>query len=181
MIAHCLRAYPRRAVDCSPGIRRRAACPTCSPTRNVAASAQIYTVDPREHLRIDRAAEAAGQEVIGVFHSHTHTDPYPSPTDVAQAPDPCWHYVLVSLRHEVASVRSYRIVDGHVDRGADRGSLVSDRNSQLSGRRRARSRTCRTCFASTQAGRARSESRERPSARSSRPCRGDTRACPASS
>ena len=37
-------------------------------------------------------------EIIGVFHSHTHTDAYPSPTDVAQAPDPDWHYVLVSLR-----------------------------------------------------------------------------------
>ena len=32
------------------------------------------------------------------FHSHTHSEAYPSPTDVAQAPDPTWHYVLVSLR-----------------------------------------------------------------------------------
>jgi proteasome lid subunit RPN8/RPN11 len=81
-------------------------------TRNLAASAQLYTVDPSAYLRIDRAAEEAGRAVIGVFHSHTHTDPYPSPTDVRQAPDPSWHYVLVSLRHEVASVRSYRIVAG---------------------------------------------------------------------
>ena len=77
--------------------------------------------------------------MIGVFHSHTHTDPYPSPTDVVQAPDPAWHYVLVSLRHEVASVRSYRIVDGLHRRGVDRGPLVSDRNSQLSGGDGARS------------------------------------------
>lgn len=82
------------------------------PTRNVAASAQVYTVDPREYLHIDREADASGREVIGVFHSHTHTDAYPSPTDLAQAPDPSWHYVLVSLRNEVPSVRSYRIVEG---------------------------------------------------------------------
>jgi proteasome lid subunit RPN8/RPN11 len=58
--------------------------------------------------------------VIGVFHSHTNTDPYPSPTDVAQAPDPAWHYVVVSLRDEVASVCSYRIVDGLITREAIR-------------------------------------------------------------
>ncbi len=50
--------------------------------------------------------------IIGVFHSHTHTEAYPSPTDVAQAPDPAWHYVLVSLRDIQPVVRSYRIVDG---------------------------------------------------------------------
>jgi hypothetical protein len=33
-------------------------------------------------------------------------------TDVEQAPDPAWHYVIVSLRDEEPSVRSYRIVDG---------------------------------------------------------------------
>ncbi|HUS62643.1 MAG TPA: Mov34/MPN/PAD-1 family protein, partial [Acidimicrobiales bacterium] len=47
-------------------------------------------------------------------HSHTHTEAYPSPTDVAQAPDPTWHYVLVSLRDMAPVVRSYRILDGTV-------------------------------------------------------------------
>ena len=49
------------------------------------------------------------------MHSHTHTDAYPSPTDVAQAPDPTWHYVIVSLQ---ATRRRccgrYRIVDGEI-------------------------------------------------------------------
>ena len=49
-----------------------------------------------------------------MFHSHTHTEAYPSPTDVAQAPDPDWHYVLVSLRDTQPVVRSYRIVDGAI-------------------------------------------------------------------
>ena len=87
---------------------------TCYPTRNLAASAKLYTVDPKEHLRADRDAEANGHSIIGVFHSHTHTEAYPSPTDVAQAPDPTWHYVLVSLRDTEPVVRSYRIVDGTI-------------------------------------------------------------------
>lgn len=85
------------------------------PTTNLAASSKLYTVDPTEHLRADRDAEAHGTEIIGVVHSHTHTDAYPSPTDVAQAPDPSWHYVIVSLRQEAPVLRSFRIVDGEID------------------------------------------------------------------
>ncbi len=114
MVAHCLGCYPEEGCGLLVGPPDGSAVTRCVPTTNVAASAKLYTVDPRAHLRADREAENAGLAVIGVFHSHTHTDPYPSPTDVAQAPDPTWHYVLVSLRHELASVRSYRIVDGTI-------------------------------------------------------------------
>ena len=84
------------------------------PSANLAASSRVYTVDPRSHLRADRDAEDAGHEIIGVVHSHTHTEPYPSPTDVQQAPDPTWHYVIVSFRLGVPALRSFRIVDGSV-------------------------------------------------------------------
>jgi hypothetical protein len=33
---------------------------------------------------------------------------------VAQAPDPGWHYVLVSLRDSHPMVRSYAIVEGQI-------------------------------------------------------------------
>lgn len=84
------------------------------PCRNAAASSRVYTVDPRDHLRADRDAEGRGLEIIGVVHSHTHTEAYPSPTDVAQAPVPSWHYVIVSLKRESAVLRSYRIVAGEI-------------------------------------------------------------------
>jgi [CysO sulfur-carrier protein]-S-L-cysteine hydrolase len=114
MVAHCLRCYPEEGCGLLTGDVAGGRVTTVQPTANTAASAQLYTVDPRAHLRIDREAEGRGESVIGVFHSHTHTDAYPSPTDVGQAPDPDWHYVVVSLRHEVAAVRSYRIVRGEV-------------------------------------------------------------------
>jgi [CysO sulfur-carrier protein]-S-L-cysteine hydrolase len=84
------------------------------PTTNAAGSARLYTVEPRDLLRADRAAEAAGLALIGVWHSHTHTPAFPSPTDVGQAPDPDWHYVLVSLSDVEPVLRSYRIVAGQV-------------------------------------------------------------------
>lgn len=85
------------------------------PCRNTAASARVYTIDPLDHLRAEDDADDRGLEINGVVHSHTHSEPYPSPTDVAQAPDPGWHYVIVSLKREVPEVRSYRIVDGSID------------------------------------------------------------------
>jgi proteasome lid subunit RPN8/RPN11 len=84
------------------------------PCRNEAESAVIYTVDGRDFLKASRAAEARDEEIIGVWHSHTHTDPYPSPTDIRQAVDPAWIYVIVSLRDDAPMLRGYRIVDGEV-------------------------------------------------------------------
>ena len=84
------------------------------PCRNADASARTYTVDPRDMLAAGRAAEAGGDEIVGVWHSHTHTDPYPSPTDVRQAVDPRWWYLIVSLRDTAPMLRAYRIVDGTI-------------------------------------------------------------------
>jgi len=94
------------------------------PCRNAAESSRVYTIDPKDHLRADRDAEGKGLEIVGVMHSHTHTDAYPSPTDIAQAPDPTWHYVIVSLRDEAPVLRSYRIVDGAI---AEEPVALSDR------------------------------------------------------
>jgi [CysO sulfur-carrier protein]-S-L-cysteine hydrolase len=82
------------------------------PCRNAAESAKVYTVDPKDFMRAERDADDREWEINGVVHSHTHSEPYPSPTDVAQAPVPDWHYVIVSLKREAPELRSYRILDG---------------------------------------------------------------------
>jgi len=94
------------------------------PARNADASAKTYTVDPRDMLAAMRAAEARGHEIVGVWHSHTRTDAYPSPTDVRQAVDPAWFYVIVSMRDQAPVLRSYRIRAGEIAETAlelDRG------------------------------------------------------------
>lgn len=115
MIAHCLDGYPLEACGLIAG-RPGERCEVVSayPARNSAASARVYTVEPRDMLRADRDAEEEGLEIVGVWHSHTHTDAYPSPTDAAQAPDPGWHYVIVSLRDVEPVMRSYSISDGKI-------------------------------------------------------------------
>jgi proteasome lid subunit RPN8/RPN11 len=112
MIGHAYDGYPLEAcgllVGTGSAVRRFVPC------TNSDASARVYSIPPRELLRAERAAEDDGLAVIGVFHSHTHSEPYPSPTDIGQAPDPEWHYVIVSLKRDAPETRSYRIVDGTV-------------------------------------------------------------------
>ena len=69
---------------------------------------------PRDMLRVMRAAEARGDDIVGVWHSHTHTDAYPSPTDVRLAVDPSWICVIVSLRDGAPVLRAYRIRNGAI-------------------------------------------------------------------
>jgi [CysO sulfur-carrier protein]-S-L-cysteine hydrolase len=116
MVAHAYDGLPDEACGLIVGRPDEARAVRFEPTLNVAASSRIYTIDGLEQMKIERAAEAEGLAVIGVMHSHTHTTAYPSPTDVAQAEwlDPGWHFVIVSLRDEAPSTRSYRIVDGTI-------------------------------------------------------------------
>ena len=89
------------------------------PMRNAAASSQIYTIDGREMLDVERVGRRrGGSTIVGVMHSHTHTTAYPSPTDVEDAarfdPFGSWHYVIVSLQHPEPrwSRRATGILDG---------------------------------------------------------------------
>jgi [CysO sulfur-carrier protein]-S-L-cysteine hydrolase len=114
MVAHCYEGLPLEACGLVAGDPMTGKVEVAYPTGNADASSRTYTVEPKDMLRADRDAESRGLTIIGVFHSHTHTDAYPSPTDVAQAPDPAWHYVLVSLRDDAPVVRSFRIENGNI-------------------------------------------------------------------
>ena len=80
---------------------------------NTAKSAFRYLMDPQEFLNADRDAERRGLGLIVFYHSHTHSSPYPSPTDVRMALESGWldpFYLLVSLEDkQVPEVRLYRI------------------------------------------------------------------------
>ena len=115
---HVIAGYPHEACGLLVGKGAMAEVLEFYPTDNDAKSARVYTINPKQHLLIERDAEDRGLEVIGVVHSHTHTEAYPSPTDVAQAPDPTWHYVIVTLKRGVPEPRSFRIVNGEISETA---------------------------------------------------------------
>jgi proteasome lid subunit RPN8/RPN11 len=77
-----------------------------------------YTVNARDYMHAEKAARQAGTQLIGIYHTHPATQPYPSPTDVRQAhwgesddlTFPGFSYLIVSLRDvENPEARSYKI------------------------------------------------------------------------
>lgn len=113
MLAACIRALPNEGCGLLLGTGEGVVHEVI-PSPNIADSAKVYEIDPTVLLRASRHADDEGLDVIGVFHSHTHSEAYPSPTDIRQAPDPSWHYVLISLMDSPADLASFRIVDGQV-------------------------------------------------------------------
>ncbi len=69
-----------------------------------------YYMDPKDQLRVYNEIDDLGLDLIGYYHSHTHTEARPSPTDVRLATDFTSFYVLVSLSDERhPPVRAWRI------------------------------------------------------------------------
>ena len=67
-------------------------------------------MDPADLFTAYKEIDERGLDVIGYYHSHTHTEARPSPTDVRLATDLTAYWVLVSLEDLAnPSVRAWRI------------------------------------------------------------------------
>jgi proteasome lid subunit RPN8/RPN11 len=82
------------------------------PARNLRRSQTAYLVDPEDHFAAIRGARAAGLAVVGGYHSHPRSKPVPSATDVAEATDPEFLYLIVSLAAADPKIAAYQIRDG---------------------------------------------------------------------
>ena len=82
--------------------------------QNTAASPLRFEIDSLELLRLVTAIEEAGNELGGIYHSHTRSDPYPSQTDVNFAAGwPGVEWLIVGLATEgQTEVRSFSISAG---------------------------------------------------------------------
>ncbi len=83
--------------------------------RNIHASRKRFEIDGKEVLMTEREFDEAGWSLGAIYHSHTHTAPYPSQTDInfaANWPDLEW--VIVGLADGEPEVRCYLIEDGAV-------------------------------------------------------------------
>lgn len=119
IVAHAKRDHPVEACGVVAG-----PAGTDRPERfiemaNAAGSPTFYEFDSSDLLQLYKEMEAADEEPLVVYHSHTATEAYPSRTDIGLAAEPGAHYVLVSTREHgndegPVEFRSFRIVDGAV-------------------------------------------------------------------
>ena len=113
IIAHALEDAP---IECCGIIAGRDGRATkLYRARNAEQSPYRYNVDSRDLLRIYRDIEEHGWEVFAIYHSHTGSEAYPSPTDVRLATFPEAYYLVVSVKDRSNPVlRAFRIQDGEV-------------------------------------------------------------------
>jgi proteasome lid subunit RPN8/RPN11 len=112
MIAHARQDLPNEACGIIAG--KDGTATRLYRAINAEASPYRYSVEPKDLLRIHKDVDRRDEEFMVIYHSHTHTEAYPSPTDLRLAAWPDAYYVLVSLKDEPPAVRAYRIVEGQV-------------------------------------------------------------------
>jgi len=113
MIAHAKEEAPNECCGIIGGVDGRAL--KLFRTANAEASPYRYNVASNDLFRVYRECEANGWDFLAIYHSHTASEAYPSPTDIRLAFWPESYYILVSLQEpEHPAVRAFRIVDGQV-------------------------------------------------------------------
>ncbi len=73
-----------------------------------------YMMDPKEQFQALRNMRERGLTMMGIYHSHPHSQAFPSATDVRLAFYPEVFYLIVSLAQSVPDVRAFFIVDGKI-------------------------------------------------------------------
>ena len=68
--------------------------------KNAEESPLRYSISPQEQLRVFEELEKESMEMIAIYHSHPHSIPFPSETDVRMAFYPEVSTVIISLKEE---------------------------------------------------------------------------------
>ena len=90
------------------------------PATNIDASSATYRIDAKDQLRIERAIDDEGWDTWAYYHSHTHSEAYPSKTDRDHAKRvvlfyPDVRFLILSVEQRDAPVlRSFFLRDGEV-------------------------------------------------------------------
>ena len=113
LVAHARAEYPNEACALLAG--RDGAAERVYALPNAEASPTFYVVEPKAQLQAMTEMDELGWDLVGIFHSHTFTEAYPSRTDVELARYPEAAYLILSLAdQEAPELRAFRIVDGQV-------------------------------------------------------------------
>ena len=107
MIAHSLRDAPLECCGLLSGFPPFVS--KIHPLRNVLASETRYDADPGELIEAHLAFRARGAELLAIYHSHPHSTPIPSKTDLALNFHGDVPRIIVSLLGKKPEMRIWRL------------------------------------------------------------------------
>lgn len=112
LLAHAREDAPNECCGLIGGSDGAAA--TVYRARNAEASPLRYNLDPKDQFRIMTEMEERGEDLVGIYHSHTKSPAYPSQTDINLATYPDAVYLIASLKEGEEPLRGFHIRDGQV-------------------------------------------------------------------
>ena len=113
ILSHALEHLPKEA--CGLIAAKEGVPVKVYPMRNADESPTTYRLDPKEQLEVFNQMERLGLELYAIYHSHTHTEAYPSERDRRLAFYPDSRYLILSLKDRGNPVlRGFSIRDGEV-------------------------------------------------------------------
>jgi [CysO sulfur-carrier protein]-S-L-cysteine hydrolase len=113
MVEHGLREFPNEACGLLAG--KEGVPVRFYAMRNLDASPVSYRLDPKEQLSVFDEMDEEGWDLLGIVHTHTHSEAYPSETDTRLAFYPDALYMVISLTdRERPELRAFKILDGQI-------------------------------------------------------------------
>lgn len=77
----------------------------------------LFRMDGKEQINAMREMRNNEESLFAIYHSHPHSQAYPSQTDLTEAQYPEANYLIVSLDTEgVLDLRAYRIVNKQIEK-----------------------------------------------------------------
>jgi [CysO sulfur-carrier protein]-S-L-cysteine hydrolase len=114
MIAHARQEAPNECCGILAGKNGRVV--KLFRTTNTLHSPTRYNVEPLELIRVYQELDKQGWQFFGIYHSHPHSEAYPSATDIQYAFFPRSWYFIVALGDPAhPRVRAFHIVGGKIE------------------------------------------------------------------
>jgi proteasome lid subunit RPN8/RPN11 len=114
IIKHCKEEYPNEACGIIAGENFEAK--KIYRMKNIEESSVSFFMDPKEQLYVMKDIRKNNLEMIGIYHSHPFSLPYPSEKDISLAFYPEASYIIISLLDfNGPVVKSYKIREGKIE------------------------------------------------------------------
>ncbi|HKJ71699.1 MAG TPA: M67 family metallopeptidase [Gammaproteobacteria bacterium] len=82
------------------------------PVANALRRADAFDMDPAELIAAMRHLRETGQELVAIYHSHPHSAPWPSETDIAENQYPEAVHLIIGREGGEWRVRGFRLDEG---------------------------------------------------------------------